>query len=97
MTALLCGVRAGSGDDLDPAAGRLDRQADHFQVFVVVERGGFARGADRDDPVDLARDLKVDEPGVGCRVDAPVPKRGDKRRVSAAKIGPGVIRRHIKN
>ena len=54
-------VAAGAGDDRDPPAGMLDRDADQLLVLVEVDRRRFAGGADHHDAVGTLGHMPVDE------------------------------------
>ena len=50
-----------AGHDRDAAGGELDRLADDFDMLVVIEGGGLARGAHGDQAVDAVLDLEFDQ------------------------------------
>src|ERR1017187_100938 len=54
------GARARNYGNAPPR--ELDRRPDHVHVLLVRQRGGFTGRADRDNPVDAAPNLMIDEP-----------------------------------
>ncbi len=93
-------IAAGAGEHFDFAAGKLDGQLDDMDVFVVVESGRFARGADGDNAINAAADLRLDQALQGGLVNLSIPERSNNRSVSSSKhvqsiktnpIAPGKI------
>ena len=54
-------VATSAREHLDFAARKFDRALDDVDVFLVIERGGFARGADGHDAIYAALDLGFDQ------------------------------------
>ena len=55
------GIRAGTRDDFDPFARRLDGNLDDFLVLLVIERRRLAGRPHRNDAVDPVLDLHLDQ------------------------------------
>lgn len=63
------GVGAGAGEDFEAAGGGFHGDADDFDVFVVVQRGGFAGGADRHQTIHAVGHLKFNQLAQALVVD----------------------------
>ena len=83
------GVRASARDDLAAAIGEFHGEADHLEVLLSVEGGGFSGGADGDDSVDSGSDLPLNESLERGDIDFAVAKRGDESGVGAGKMHDG--------
>ena len=68
-------VRAGARDHRDALSRLLDRELDHIVVFGVSKRGGFSGRAARNQPVDPALNLPLDQIAQRGRVHLAVAKR----------------------
>ena len=74
-------VRAASGKHLAASVHELDHGRDHAFVFLEAQRGRFAGGADRGDPVDTVADLHFDQLRQFIVIHCSVAERSHKRRV----------------
>ncbi len=80
-------VRAGAGDDRDPALDLVDRDLDDPLMFLMAQGRALARGPDRHDTVAAILDLPVDEFAKARFVDSSVFKWGHERRDGACEWG----------
>jgi len=82
------GIGPGAGDDLHAPGGGFHDDADHLEVLVHVEGGGFAGGAHGHEAVDAARDLEFDQLAEPTVVDRAVAAEGgDECGICAWKHG----------
>ena len=79
-------VGAGAGHDLDPAAGPLHHGGDHLLVFLMVERGRLARGADGGQAIRAFLDVPVDQPAQSVVIDLAAAKWRDKCHCEAREL-----------
>ncbi len=86
------GVGAGPRDDRRAAGGHLDAELHHPPVFLVAESGGFAGGADRDQPPHAAHDLPLHQDAEGRFVEGAILEWRHQGGDSASELGSGHAR-----
>src|SRR5690606_34695780 len=78
-------VGPGAGDHRDAAVDLVGDAADHFDVFLHVQGGGFARGADRDDGVGAFLQVEVHQFAQAVPVQCALRIHGSDQRHHAAR------------
>lgn len=56
------------------------RKADHLTVLILIERGGFTRGADSDDPVRSFTNMEFNEPSQAFPINGTIRFHGRNQR-----------------
>ncbi len=87
LDCLAGGVGAGAADDGHSAGGELDRQLDDTDVLFDVEGWRFAGGADGNQAVDAAANLKFDLLPQSIFIDFALTEGGDHCCECAAEHG----------
>jgi len=92
-------IPSGTRHHMDFFPGRIRPRAHDLDMFLVIQRGRFARRSDRHDAIDAGGDLPSDQPFKSGRVKLSVTKRGDERGVSSTQHAAikSTSRREFKN